>query len=47
MSVACQLLLARDLDLVSKELHGHLDRQTTEVTHPLYSFMKKLNRPDA
>jgi hypothetical protein len=47
MSVECQLLLARDLGLVSNELHGHLDCQTTEVKRMLYSFMKKLNRPDA
>jgi four helix bundle protein len=45
--VECQLLLARDLGFVSKELHGHLDCQTTEVKRTLYSFMKKLNLPDA
>lgn len=45
--VECQLLLARDLGFVSKELHGNLDCQTTEVKRMLYSFIKKLNRPDA
>ena len=45
--VEYQLLLARDLGFVSKEIHKHLEYQTTEVKRMLYSFMKKLNRPDA